>query len=207
MTNQPDDDFDRELGKAAEPESAPTVTQPADSSVKIERFPDGVTIEVPPAGLWRGSSGLFGFAVLWNGIIGVISIGLLGALLGGKKAQGNEAIWVFPLFLSLFWLVGIGILLAAINMGRRRAALAVTGGMLMVVQTGLFGSKQRDWPPDDLEDIRVGPSGMTVNDEPVLQLQIIDGGGNKFGLLTGRNPDELRWLAAELHAALPTVRT
>jgi hypothetical protein len=73
----------------------------------------------------------------------------------------------------------------------------------MVIQTGLFGAKQREFPPGDLDDVRVGPSGMTVNDEPVLELHIIDGGGMKFGLLAGRSQEELRWLAAELRAVLP----
>ena len=201
MADPPQDEFDRDSEGAGAP--SPALRQPADSPIKIERFPDGLTIEVPAAGLWRGSSGLFGFAVIWNGIIGLISFCLLAAVFGNNRAKPQDGAWIFPLLLSLFWLVGIGLLLAAINMGRRRAALAYTGGMLMVVQTGLFGSKRRDWSPDDLDDVRVGPSGMTVNDEPVLELHIIDGGGMKFGLLAGRSQEELRWLAAELRAVLP----
>ena len=207
MTNPSDDDFADQPSDPSQTKGASSITRPAGSSIKIERFPDGVTIEVPAAGLWRGSSGLFAFAVLWNGIIGIISFCLLGSILGVKKAAGNEALWIFPLVLSIFWLVGIGLLLAAINMGRRRAALAYTGGTLLVIQTGLFGSKQREWQPDDLDDIRVGPSGMTVNDQPVLELQIIDGGGMKFGLLSGRSNEELHWLAAELKAVLPGPTT
>lgn len=202
MADPPQDESDRsdDPGVGAPP---PAIRQPADSPIKIDRFEGGVTIEVPPAGLWRGSSGLFGFAVIWNGIIGVISVCLLAAVFGDNKAKPNDGAWIFPLILSLFWLVGIGLLLAAINLGRRRAALAYTGGSLMVIQTGLFGAKQREFPPGDLDDIRVGPSGMTVNDEPVLELHIIDGGGMKFGLLAGRSPDELHWMAAELKAVLP----
>ena len=205
MSDQPNSNLDGGFQAAAPSDPALNRTQPADSQIKIDRFPDGVTIEVPPAGLWRGSRGLFGFAILWNGIIGLITVCLVGAFFGGQNAKGNDPLWVLPLVLSIFWIAGIGLLLAAINMGQRRAALAVTSGSLTVIQTGLFGSKQRDWAPDDLEGVHVGPSGMTVNDEPVLQLQIVDGGGNKFGLLTGRNPDELRWLAAELKTALPRL--
>jgi len=174
---------------------------PKGSQIKIDRFPDGLTIEIPPAGLWRGSQGLFFFAILWNGIIGIITMCILGAIVGGDAKRDN-GIWALPAFLSIFWLVGIGILLAALNMGRRKAAIAVTGGTLMVIQTGIFGSKQRDWEKGDVEAVRAGPSGMTVNDRPVLELQIFDGGAGKFGMLAGRSNEELWWLAGELRAAL-----
>jgi hypothetical protein len=93
-------------------------------------------------------------------------------------------------------------LLAAINMGRRKAAIAVTGGTLMVIQTGLFGSKQREWEPGDVQAIRAGPSNVKVNDRSLLELQIDDGGAHRFAILCGRSDEELRWIASELRAAL-----
>jgi hypothetical protein len=105
------------------------------------------------------------------------------------------------LFVALFWLIGIGLLLGGINMGRRQAGLAVAGGTLMILQTGLFGKKHREWPLSDLSSIRVGPSGMEVNDVPVLQLQIHDADGKQVGLLAGRSDEELEWLAHELRTA------
>jgi hypothetical protein len=175
--------------------------QPAGSRITIERFPDGVTIKVPPAGLVGGTQGLFVFALIWNGIVGLITAVMLAALFGAA-AKHDQAFWIAPAILSIFWLVGIGVLLGSVNMGLRQAAIAVTGGTLMVIQTGLFGSKQRDWQPGDVSDVRAGPSGMTVNDKPVLELQIFDGGGAKMGLLSGRREDELQWLAYELRNAL-----
>jgi hypothetical protein len=179
-------------------------TKPAGSAITIERFPDGVTIQVPPAGLWQGSHGLFAFALIWLAITVPICLCVGGGIIAGQdNAQGNKAmIWLLPLMMLLFPLVGIGLLLAAINMGRRKAALAVTGGSLMVLQTGLFGSKQREWPPGEVEAVRAGPSGMTVNDKPVLELQIFDGGAEKFGLLAGRTNEELEWMARELREVL-----
>ena len=167
---------------------------PAGSRITIDRFPDGLTIQIPPAGL-RGTKGLFFVAIFWNVFMGIFSPLFLGSILAGQQKQVGAAIGLTA-FLSLFWLVGIGLFLAALNMARRRAVLAVTGGTLMVLQTGLFGSKQRDFLPGDVEVFRVGPSGMTVNDKPVLELQIIDGGSDKMGLLAGRSDDELHWRAA-----------
>lgn len=182
-------------------------TRPADSRIEIERFPDGLTIRVPPAGIRKGSSGLFFFSLLWNGFMTVFSVFCVLGLVQGKANDfdGNE--WILGLFLGVFWFVGIAMLLGAINMGRRQAALAVTGGQLMVLQTGLFGKKQRDWPAGEVKEIRAGPSGMEMNNVPILELQIVDQAGKKFGLLAGRDDAELHWLAWELTQAVSGRKT
>ena len=133
--------------------------------------------------------------------LGVITAIMLSAFLS-KGAQDPKAIWAIPAFLGLFWLAGIGLLLGGLNMGLRRAAIAFTSGTLMVIQTGLFGSKQRQWMYDAVAAVRAGPSGMTVNDQPVLELQIFGKEPSKFGMLAGRGDPELLWLASELREAL-----
>jgi hypothetical protein len=177
---------------------APVPTQPAGSPITIQRFEDGISISVPPAGLLRGSRGLFLFALLWNTILIIMTV-MFGII--ALQAKAAEGVWIMPLAMSLFWLVGIGLLLAAINMGRRQAGLAIAGGTLMVLQTGLFGKKQREWPLDQIAAIGVGPSGMEVNDGPVLELQIHDADGKRLSLLAGRSDQELEWLAHELRQA------
>jgi len=174
---------------------------PRGSQITIERFPDGLTINVPPSGLWRGSQGLFPFAIVWLGFMSVFTPVFLVGIFRGKGAD-QAAAWIAPAILSLFWLVGMGLFLGGLNMGRRRAAIAVTGGALMVIQTGIFGSKQREWPASGIERICAGPSGMEVNDKPILELQIYGGSPRKFAVLAGRSDDELRWIASELRATL-----
>ena len=183
---------------AAEPIA---LTQPVGSKVVMERFADGLTLQVPPAGLIAGSKGLFVFAVLWMGIVGFITVIFFVSIVAANGKQ-NGPIWVPFAILSLFDMVGALLLVASINMGKRKAALAVTGGTLMVIQSGPFGTKQRDWPAGQVSSICAGPSGMEVNDVPVLELQIFDASGQKFGLLAGRGDNELKWLASELRAAL-----
>src|SRR5690349_16764475 len=109
------------------PATETPLVQLPNSAITAERFPDGLTITVPPAGLWRGTAGLFPFAIIWNGFMIVFTPGLLLGTLGGKDFQQTAAI-VVPAVLALFWLVGIGLLLGALNMGRRQAAIAVTAG-------------------------------------------------------------------------------
>jgi hypothetical protein len=172
--------------------------QPAGSKVHVEQHADGVAIRVPPAGLWRGSQGAFVFALLWCALCAAVTVSLVSGLL-----QGGEDIWIGLLFLgAVFWPAGVGMLLLGINMGRRRAVLAVAGDQLVVERTGLFGTKHHAWQREEISDVRAGPSGMTVNDEPVLELQIHPRQGKKVGLLAGRDAEELRWLATTLRRAL-----
>src|SRR3954447_2841129 len=115
-TSPADDADEQEADTAAEgDEQDIPLAQPAGSQVAIERFADGVTIKVPPAGLFGGTQGLFVFAILWNGIIGVITAVMLAAFFG-KGAKADESVWIAPAILSIFWLVGIGVLLGSINM-------------------------------------------------------------------------------------------
>jgi len=178
----------------------PAPTQPAGSVIEISRFEDGITIRVPPAGLWRGSRGLFAFSLVWNVLILIITIGLFAGFFAmGKPA---EDLWVMVLVPSVLWAVGITLMLVGIHLGRREAGLAVAGGTLMVMQTGLLGTRQREWPLAQLASIDVGPSGITVNNVPILELQIVDREGRKMGLLAGHSDEELRWLAYELYQAV-----
>jgi len=169
--------------------------QPADSRVRVERQPNSLVLTIPPAGLRRGSKGLFSFALFWCGFMFVFTSIVTFAGIG-------DGFWIFLAFIVAFWGIGIALLLGAINMGRRQAVLAVVDGTLMIYQTGLFGAKRNEWPKDAVAAIRTGPSGMEVNEVPVLELQIQSKREKKVGLLAGRNVDELRWLATVLRRAL-----
>jgi hypothetical protein len=191
-----------EDGAPGEPKPAiANLQQPADSKIQIERYPGAVSINIPPSGVWKGTRGMFFFALLWNGFMTVFTCFATFGFL--HAAPGDiDNVWIPVAFVVVFWGVGIGMFLGSVNMGRRRAALAVADGTLMVLQTGIFGSKQREWPAAEIANILPGPSGMTVNDVDVLELQIHDTAGKKFGILAGRSDDELAWLAYELRQAL-----
>jgi hypothetical protein len=182
-----------EVGQGPDPEDY--TEQPADSPVIVERQPDSVVLKVPPMGLHRSLKSLFYFALFWGGFL-LICPGLT------WMVSGKILLVLVPMV--IFWTAFIASLLAAINMRLRRAVLAVVGDTLMVYQTGLFGAKRREWRRDEVASIRVGPSGMGVNEVPVLELQVHSKNGTKVGLLAGRNVDELRWLATTLRSALHT---
>jgi hypothetical protein len=177
------------------------VPRPAGSRVQVEERVNGVQLTVPPAGLQAGSKGLFFFALLWCGFMAVFTTVMI---FSGLKTEGGSAVNVlFPiLFVLGFWGIGIGLMAVSINLGRRTATLEVGGGQLRIETKSLFGMKHWEWKREDVTAIRADDSGMRVNHRPVIQLQIHPRVSKKVGLLTGRDEDELRWVATRLRRAL-----
>ncbi len=185
------------------PEPVEVVPKPANSQVRVEPRPDGVLLVVPPAGLRKGSKGLFGFAILWCLIVAVITLAIGSA--SAKNVRGNPFVgWAL---IGVFWLVGLGMLTGAISMARRRAMLLFENGQLKVAQIGIFGAKRWDWKHDDIAAIRADASGMEINNAPVIELQIHPVNGKKTGFFAGRDQEELRWMASELRRALKVPAT
>jgi hypothetical protein len=161
----------------------------------------GVTIQLPPPGIWRGSKGLLGFTLAWTAITGVgVAIATFVLV---DMLKGSLAAWICPGVLLLFALAADVALLAwAVNLGRRRAVLAVVGPRLMVMQAGPFGSTRREWDRGELRTVAVGASGLTVNGVPAPELKVVRRGGDAAGVLCGRDEAELLWVATHLRAAL-----
>jgi hypothetical protein len=169
------------------------VQKPADSNAVVRDLPNGFAIVVPPAGLFKGTKGMFAFSLLWNGFMMVMTTLVVSSQFGGSA--NKPPLFIF-LVIGLFWAIGIGLLLAAINMGRRQTMLAVIGNVFAVKTTGIFGVKEKKVRIEEIGDVRVGPSGVEVNERPVLELQVLGKDDKKsIGLLSERNDDELRWMA------------
>lgn len=169
--------------------------QPSESRCILEERKDGLTLTVPPAGLFKGSKGLFFFSILWNGFLVIFT---------GMGIAQRE--WTMVLFSLIFWAVGIGLVLASINMGRRQTIIDVVDGALLISRRSLFGTKQHEWTREELASVHVGPSGMEVNEEPVMNLRIRPREGKEVGILTELDDEELHWVAANLRAALAVGR-
>jgi hypothetical protein len=169
--------------------------KPADSTVVYEPHEDGLTITVPPVGVRKGSKGMFGFSIFWNGFMALVTVGWLFA---GKNSDAVIAYIVFP----VFWLVGIVILLGAINAGRRRAILDVVGDTLLITRKTLFKTSQQEIHRDNIKTIRRDKSGVEINDVPVLNLQVHLHKGKKVSMLSQLSDEELSWIAALLREAL-----
>jgi hypothetical protein len=168
--------------------------QPLQSTVIVTKQAAGTTVTVPPRGVWRGGGCFLLFSMLWLGsalACVLAGFGIIPLVQGQPQGDAWVAFW-------LCLLPGLGVLVFALSLGRRCPVLAVEGSTLCVRVAGLFGSRERCWGCDDIADIRTGPSGAEVNDEPVLELQIHPRQGKKIGLLAWRDSEELEWLVGVL---------
>jgi hypothetical protein len=180
------------------PQFRDVLEKPADSKVAIQRQSASIVLDVPPTGFRKGAKGLFGFAILWCLFMVVFTPIFL--FVDHSESGGTLAALVF--FIAGFWAIGIGLMAAAINMRRRRATLTAGNSGLTVVLTGPFGVKRHKFQRADIAAIRADASGMAVNDVPIIELQVHPAAGKKIGLLAGRDPSELRWMATELRKAV-----
>jgi hypothetical protein len=179
------------------PQTGAVLEKPADSKVVIQRGSASIVLEVPAAGLRKGSMGLFPLASAWCLFMAVFTF----ALAFGKRNPAHESGPLWPIF-GLFWAVGLAMVAAAVNLGRRRATLKAGNSGLTVAQAGPFGVQQRDFRRGDIAMVCAGPSNFTVNHSRLLELQIHRVSGKKVGLFVGRDAGELRWMAKELTNAL-----
>lgn len=174
--------------------------QPPGSRATLERRAEQWTVTLPAPGLLKGSKGLFVFALLWDAFVTLFTCVII------IKTRGLELLGVLA-FLSIFWAIGAGLMLYAIQMGRRRAVIDVVGSLgqsdrlLLITQTSLFGPKQHEWPVSSIQRIFVGASDMKVNDRPVMNLHIETHDGTDAGFFMGRDEQELDWLAGQLRLA------
>lgn len=180
------------------------IDQPVDSQVLLSRQPDGLTLDIPPSGIMRGSKGLGCFAVLWNGFIlimgGVMAFAVLNPHTPNVSGPTNPS---DLLFLLPFLAVGIGLIAITAHLGRSRSRLVVIGRDENAViawhrQSPILKVKELTWPASELSHLRVGDSNMSVNDKPIQELQIHPKHGKKIGLLRRLEDSDLRWMAYEL---------
>jgi hypothetical protein len=173
--------------------------QPARSKAVLERTPEGISIMLPPLGFFRGSKGLGCFSILWLGFISIFGTFSVGMAVSG---QPLGQVWPFLLGTLLFGAIGVGMFFFALRSGRRRAVIDVVGMDLLITEQSIGKANSLSWGRDEIVRVVVGKSGMEVNDVPVMELQVWPVNGKKIGLFREREDDELRWMAAEIRAAL-----
>lgn len=174
---------------------------PPKTDIVLQNLPDGVGLSVPPSGLWKGTKGIFLFVIAWDVICtGIILVMVFGIFRGGSNGD-IPPVGVFVV-MAIFLAIGIAMTLGAISMGTRRALVAATKGALTVRQISPFRTREWQFAAGEVAAIRMGASGTTVNDTPVMELQIVDRKGKKVGFLSQRTNEELMWLAAVLRLTL-----
>ncbi len=168
------------------------IQRPAVTDITCQTNPQGLAIAVPAKGLMKGSQGLFAFSIIWNGFMAVFT---------GLMIKGHPPLPAY-LFIAVFWAIGILMLLYAIHMAKRTVLLAVINNVLAYRVIGPYKTREQKIPIATIQTIQVGPSGMTINDRPVMEIQIIPKNGKKIGLLSNRSSEEQEWIAYTLRQTL-----
>jgi hypothetical protein len=176
--------------------------QPLASTAVLEEGRHERTITMPPAGLLRGCGCfVFVWTVLWNSFVALATpLFLVMAFQGKVQAQGgqgNVPPGLIVLFLTPFWLIGLGSALAIVYRGRRHARLTSSGDSLTFEEFTPFGSTRYEWGREKVADVRVtGPAAG----QP--QLVIASPGQPDREILGYRDRAELTWIAAVVREQL-----
>ncbi len=193
--------------------------RPVNCLATLEETPAGAVVTVAPPGVWRGSPRfVVVWAFLWCAMLVPTTAALVPAALTGNvhDKHGQPVSPLRPmLFLVPFWLVGVGFLLGVLHRGRRRATLTVDGDRLIVVRSGLFGTRRWEWSRDDIAELRVvcdrrskigEGKGKNAYYPWQIDLRVVPREGAELNIFTYREGDprkaDLEWVATELRRAL-----
>lgn len=141
---------------------------------------------------------MFPVALVWN----LVVFAILGGTVVQTVRRGGFRGWGLLPFLLGGAAIGMVLLLTAIHLGRRKFTIRADRSRLEFGMQSPIRSRQWSWPASELSMVVVGDSGTKVNDQMLLQLQVHTRDGKKQGLMTGRDPEELRWVAWSLCQAL-----
>jgi len=186
--------------------------RPPGCKIVEERLSRGIRLVVPPVGYQHPDVrrymriGLGYFAV-------TVVAGVLLFVMSDSNPFGDA----LPELIQLLWLVPIvfaigvvGAIEEVVKRARRHAALTVEGDTLVVQQTNLYGTREREMHRSSVADIRVGHtlegrvasprSRQAILDraDPTWELHIHLADGTIVRLLDGYGDTELQWLATVL---------
>ncbi len=172
--------------------SQPTQS-PSDRQVEIiERSAGRLVMHLPPSS--AGSGGIGGFALIWNGFMTVFTTIMWSAFWNVRRFE-----IALVLFLSVFWLIGISLLIAWIRMRFTRLYLLLEKDRL-VIQRKLLGTSNRELLLSTASKATLEES-YSVNDVPVFTVTV-HGEGRKESFGTGLPPADKEFLADEINAFL-----
>lgn len=168
---------------------------PAGTDITVIPQPNGLAISIPPAGF----KGIAKILILIGSIFSLFPCLMLMGII--SSSDGNQ---IPPyLLIGIFLAIGIGALLGGINSARQRFMVAAAEDKLAFRRIGIFGTKEQLVPRSDISAIHIGPSNVTVNDVPVMELQIERRGDvSTIGVLSSRSNEEINWIAGLLRKTL-----
>src|SRR5690606_28658251 len=154
----------------------------------------GITVTLPPPGVWKGSYALFPiglFGILM--VLGCSALFLFDTGLNAASAFG-------AVFVEALATLDIAAAVRGVHDARRPAIhdelLPPPDAVVLIARQSLFGIGQEEYAQARIQRIHAGNSNVEVNDRPLKQLRIVLCDPDRtIKLFTGRSEDELRWLA------------
>ncbi|MEZ6069087.1 MAG: hypothetical protein R3C10_02205 [Pirellulales bacterium] len=156
-----------------------------------------------------GTVGLVGF-----GFISPL-FGLLSPLIGADHRVVPGAVHSYwgvlvlasvTMAIATVWLLTISIiawmLWEVVTFGRRRATLTLDDDALAITEQTLLRTRRGRWPRGAIAQLGPAPTGDATNEFRVYELRILLADGAQHAYLTGRDQDELAWLATVLRDEL-----
>lgn len=178
-------------------------TPPAGVGIQVVKSSDDqLVIAVPPGGKRARSIGCFGF--FWMAIVVPIScFALIGDDADWDGGEAPPPLILIP-FLSIFWAVGIGMIVAWVRMRFTQILLSVEREQFAIQKT-LFGRKKLKKLPLDENSHAELVESYSENDQPVYTIQM-EGVGKTEKFATGLSYEEKRWLARSINQFLGVDR-
>lgn len=181
-----------------------------DPNLDLKATPDGLTVTLPPAG-FKAARHEVRFALAFTGVLTALTA-FFGWLTSGGAPMTFRV--MAGAVLGLFWLIAIGLLVGAWRRARCMAIVDVVGPTLLINSSMPWSRQSIQIERDNIRALGVGPSGVVVDDVPVMALRIdvgkpvAVGGANQRALKLFRERDaaELLALAAALRGALGVER-
>lgn len=136
-------------------------------SLTITPTPDGLSIALPAPGL-RGAKSELVFACGFGGVL--LFITAIFGVIAYAKPAGLP--FVFPVVLGLFWLVTIGLFVSLFQNAARTAIIDVVGDAVLITTRAPLSRTSIEFTAGNVKALGVGPSGVVVDDMPVLALRI-----------------------------------
>lgn len=166
----------------------------------VERTPDGgINVLLPKRGMRGRASFFFGFASLWNLLMFAVSSAIVWSLI---EDEGPP--WFVLLFLSLFWVIGLGMLRWACWLAWGETALRLGPEGLGRIRK-LFGrSRSRRFPLEAVEEFTRSVA-YEQNDTPVYACTI-HAGKKEFNFAHKLSDANQKWLVAELNRVLGELK-
>lgn len=190
-----------------------TVTEkPADCRIVLEESPAALLLTVPPHGVRNVARKMRAGGCLVVGLflVGMASFFSVGILLNLWRtiADGGTAYWlvllamtgtqiVGTLWLLMFFML-VSIPWSVLAYGTVRGEIELRDGRLRIRQRGFPCGRSGDYAAADVVDLGMSPTGNRTNEFPVLQLRLRLKNGSEHTFFTGRDEDELNWMATRL---------